>query len=1001
MTPQEELAAIRKSQNKSLSPIEELRQLRESQGGGLGMQRPRSFADLERATSGMDEGFDYSTGAGGGLRAKLSFMETPEEKENFLLQQVGETGFTKDRKGRLALTPEGQAKLGYEPSDKNLVIEEEGFSLRDIADVAGIAPETVGSVIGGIIGAPTLIGGAVGAGAGAAGGQLIEEGIESLLGLQKQSGADVAREAALEGALAGTIDLATMGTFRAIRGAVNVAGKGANAAARAMGQGERELGSAQAEQALRIMDEGGLPSYEAAGMPAAISRASQIAEAIGGKEKRAVKNVLFALEKKKKLLDSVGVANVDELADVIARATPAKATKLQNDLKAAQQAHMDAIDSSLSVLTQSTRQGAEVDDFVLKTLTDNYENFLKTADAEWKAIDETLGQIRGTIRVNGEAIEATGGEIPVFDIGAFKTRFDDVIETEYAGAGKVAPEEFIAIGQQIDDLSKAGSKEGFTSFNGMKNLRKNIQDTLMDPRLSLGDTTPRRLLSDIRDRIDDMMYGKTPIKFEGIGAGNAPKMKKAMKQLENARASYAKEIGLYSQLEKLNILRNVGEAGKDVKLVVGRFFDDIIRSPNRIDAVLNASKGQSDEVRKALAQRYIDDALLAANKDFADPTQFNGVKFYSKIQSLGKSGKKLFGDDWDKVQNISRSLAYGGIKKIDDSVLQRIVAQNPSDEIVNTLKSVRDAQISLDQAMSTKVLRDLSEGRVDPEEAAAVIASNKTTRSQMNRIMQFFDNDPKAQETIRRTIVNDILGAVDEDIFLNEKAAMSLRNAINSYKPEMLEKVLGKQTLDDMQQLADDLVFLRDTGKKGAGSLAADAIRTGIYTAPLKNIPKAGRFRALNYLLNNPATMRRALEVKAGRATPQAAAEGWTQALNESMSQVTGEGVPFTQRVAGAGRGVGSALGALNRGQVGTRQVTGQLLTSPQQIRGTEPVQPTAPTSTRANVPDVTMPAVSYSPDPERMRKIASRQADLRERAKSNPYIAATLLGGLGNAGFL
>ena len=959
-----------------------------------------TFDELRRQASGKDEGFDYETGAKGRIRTELSFMETPEEKENLLIRRVGEEGFTKASSGRLSITPDGQSKLGYEPIDQNLVIEEEGFSLgRDLADVAGIAPETIGSIIGGVIGAPKLIGGAVGAGAGAAGGQLLEEGIESLLGLQEQSAGEVAKEAALEGALAGTIDLATMGTFKAGRALIQGAGKGANAAARAMGQGERQLGSAQADQALRIMDEGGLPSYEAAGMPAAISRASQIAEAIGGKEQRAVKNVLFALEKKKKLLDSAGVATVDDLASVIGSATPAKANQLTNALKDAQKAHMDAIDETVGLLTQSTRKGAEVDDFVLKTLTDNYENFIKTADAQWKGIDDTLSQVRGTIRVNGEAVEATGGEIPIFDIQSLKTGFDDVISSEYAGAGKVAPEEFMAIGQQIEQLSTAGSKEGFTSFNGMKNLRKNIQDVLMDPKLSLQDTTPRRLLSDMRDRIDDMMYGDVPIKLQGVGRGNAPKIKQAMKQLKDARAAYKAEIGLFSDLEKLNILRNFGEAGRDVKLVVGRYFDDIIKSPKRVEAVLKASKENAEEVRQALAQKYIDDALFAANKDFADPTKFNGVQFNSKIQSLGKSGKAIFGDDWGQVQNLSRSLAYGGIKKIDDDVLERIVAQNPTDNIVTSLKSIRDAQIGLDEAMSTKVLRDLAEGRVDPEEAAAVIISPKTTRSQMNRILRFFDNDVKAQDTIRRTIVNDIMGAVDEDIFINEKAAYSLRNAINAYKPEMLEKVLGKQTFADMKELADDLVFLRDTGKKGAGSLAADAIRTGMYTNPLKNIPKAGRFKALNYMLNNPATMRRALEVKAGRTTPEAAARGWMQAMNESTEQVTGSGVPITERMKGVGKGIGATLGAVNQGQVGTRQAVGQLLTSPQQIRGTEPYRVSAPAPSRTSVPEVSMPEISLANDPN--AQFVQQQLELRERAKRNPYVASTLLGGLGSAGLL
>jgi len=1009
MTPQQELQLIRALDDGNLSPVDELKIVRALESGdaqsvlgksqsSLGMERAKSFEEILAESSKRDENFDYTTGAKGGLRTKLSFMETDEEKENLLQSIVGVEGYTKDRGGNLALTPKGQSKLGYDVIDKNLVIEEEGFRLgRDLADVAGLAPETIGSVIGGILGAPGLVTGALGAGAGAAVGQTVEEGIEGLLGLQKQTAGEVATDVAKEAAIAGAIDFATVGTFKALRGAVNMAGKGASAAARATGQAEVELGQEGAERALRLLDEGALPSYEAAGMPAALSRMSQIAEAIGGKEKRAVKNVMFAIDKKKKLLDEYGAANVDELSSIIGRSAPAKADELSNALKNAQKAHMNAIDESVSLLTQSTRKGGEIDDFVLKTLTDNYENFIKGADGEWKAIDETLSQVRGTVKINGEMVEATGGELPIFDIGAFKTRFDDVINTEYGGAKGLPPEEFTEVGGLIGQLTNLGPKKGFTSFNGMKNLRKKIQDTLMDPRLGTGDTTARRLLSDVRDRIDNMMYGKTDITFTGVGRGNAPKIKQAMKQLENARASYNKEIGLYRSLERLNILRNVGEAGKDVKLVVGRYFDDIIKTPDRINAVLDAAKGQRKEVRQALAQRYIDDALFAANKDFSDPNKFNGVLFNSKIKSLGKSGKAIFGDDWGEVQNLARSLSYGGMKRIDDDILERVIAQNPSDNIVTTLKSIKDAQVGLDEAMSTKVLRDLTEGKLDPEEAATVISSPKTTRSQMNRIMKFFENDVKSQDTIRRTIVNDILGSVDEEIFVNEKAASSLKNAINSYQPKMLEKVLGKQTLTDMNQLADDLIFLRDTGRRGAGSLAADAIRTGVITAPIKNASKLARFKVLDYMFNNPSTMRRALELKTGRTTPEAAAQSWSQAINEATEQVTGEGASLTERAAGVGQGVGRTLGAINRGQTASRQALGQLLTSPQ---GT---QIDVPQINEIPIPEVQQPisiddiSIQRTVDPT----AANRQANLRQRAKENPAVAATLLGGLGSAGLL
>ena len=1015
MTPQEQLRQFREKQNKPLTPQEQLKKFRASQsrGSSLGMARPKSFEELSSSSTGKDLGnFDYTTGAKGGIRAALSFMETPQEKENLLRQKVGESGFTKDSKGRLALTPEGQAKLGYEPIEKNLVIEEEGFRLgRDLADIAGLAPETIGSIIGGIIGAPTLIGGAVGAGVGAAGGQLLEEGLENIFGLQKQTGTEVAKQAAIEGALAGSIDLVTMGTFKAGRALIQGAGKGASAVARAAGQGERQLGQAQAEQALRIMDEGGMPSYEAAGMPAAVSRASQIAEAISGKEKRAVQNVVFALNKKEKLLKEAGImdesgqivagATADDLAKVIADSAPNKANQLQRALDDAQDAHMKAIDETISLLTKSTKEGTEIDDSVLDVLMYNYDEFAKGANTSYKGVDDKLAEITGPITINGRTVQVEGGELPVFDIRAIKTRFDDVIDSRYGGAASTAPDEFTAIGAQINDLVNKGSEVGFTSFNGLRALRKNIQDTLMDPKLSISDTTPRRLLVDLRNNVDNMLQGN--VKLTGVGGpGNAKKMRDAMSLLQDANKAYRAEMRMFTRLERLNLVRNLGEPGVNVKLVAGQNYDKIIQSPARIEAALEAAKGQKEVVRQDLAKRYLDEALLDSNKDFADPTKFNGVQFYGKIKRMNKdkTGKLLFGDQWGEVQNLAKSLAYGGVKKIDDATLQRIVAQNPDAGIVQTLRSVRDAQVGLEEASQSSILRRLNSGNLDPEEAAAAITNRNMTRAQMNRILKFFDDSPEAQDTIRRTIVNDILGSVDEDIFINEKAAYSLRNALDSYKPEMLNKVLGEQAVKDIKQLSDDLVFLRDTGARGAGSLAADAIRTGQYTNPMKNIPKAGRFRVLNYMMNNPTVMRRALEVKAGRTSPQAAAQSLTQALNESAAQVTGEGVPLTQRAAGAVKGVGATLGAVNRGQVATRQGLGQLLTSPQQVRGTPPEQPR---TSRATVPQVLPPVtaedmqITRTIDP----RILQQQQSLRERAKRNPYVASTLLGGLGSAGLL
>ena len=1029
MTPFDELRLYEALDKEGINPAKELKiyeALESGQGSAdqiLGKEsrgprsgrRASSFDDIVRQTSGEDEGFDYDTGAAGGLRSKISFGETAEEKELILRKIVGEEGYTKDSKGLLALTEAGQLSQGMEPIGQNLIIEDEGLSFRDVSDLAGIAPETIGAIIGGVLGAPGLVTGAAGAAAGAGLGQAAEEGIESLLGIQRQSLGEIGVDVAREAALAGTLDFAGNAILKLGKAAIGAAGKGVNAGARAMGQVEQEIGQDAANIGLKILDADvpGLPSYEAVGMPAGLSKTAAIANAVGGGEqKRALQNVRFALNQRDKLLGEAGVSTADDLAEVIRNSVPAKAKQLEDGLKSAQDAHMKAIDDTISMLTKTTKTGGEIDDFVLESLVKNYEDFMKNSSQQFKLVDDTLSKVKGRVTINGVDKEIVGSQMALFDIKSMKTRFDDIIENQYASANKVAPDEFLEIGRQIDQLNTVGAKEGFTSFNGLKELRKNINDTLMDPALGIKDTTPRRLLNVLKGDIDRVMdpsnYKSGGLKLTGVGgAQNAKTVKKAMGQLLDARASYRSEIKLFNELETLGIIRNLGDSGENVKLTAGKLFDRITDSPKRIAAVLNSTESSvsqisRDELRQTLAKSYLDDALLVANKDFGDPLAFNGVQFNNKIKKLGKSGKLLFGDQWGEVQSLAKALSYNGVKKIDDQIMQRIVSQNPSDSIVQTLRKVQDAKVGLDKSLSTTALRNLADGTIEPEEAAALLLSDKTSASQMDRVMKFFSDNDAARETIKRTIISDILGSVDEDIFANVASASSLRKALEAYKPDMLNKVLGKQQVSDIKELSKMLELLSDTGRTGAGGLAAQAIRTGMVTAPGANLKKGIKFKALNYLLNNPLAIRKALEIKTGRSSGEEAVQSLSQVINESVAQVTGSGVPITERATGAGKGLIAGLQAANRGKTAVRQGGARAILSDQELRGI------APEPTGVGVPEVSMPMFSddipqarFSNEADPNQQFLRRQMNLRERAKSNPYIASTLLGGLGNVGLL
>lgn len=107
------------------------------------------IAAAETKRKGFDVGFDTKTGIkDAGLRAGLSLAENTAEEEARLAQQgLSPEDYTRDSRGRLALTPSGAAKFGVE-TDKNVLIDERGLTRYDFADLAGIAPEVGGAIAG-------------------------------------------------------------------------------------------------------------------------------------------------------------------------------------------------------------------------------------------------------------------------------------------------------------------------------------------------------------------------------------------------------------------------------------------------------------------------------------------------------------------------------------------------------------------------------------------------------------------------------------------------------------------------------------------------------------------------------------------------------------------------------------------------------------------------------------------------------------------------------------
>ena len=104
--------------------------------------------------------FDYDKGLKSmklrgilGLGEKRDQRGREIEKENTLLNYVGTEGFTYNTKGDLSITPEGQKSLIEQGlydkddyTDKNVVVDETGYSHGDLADLSGLIGPIFGAI---------------------------------------------------------------------------------------------------------------------------------------------------------------------------------------------------------------------------------------------------------------------------------------------------------------------------------------------------------------------------------------------------------------------------------------------------------------------------------------------------------------------------------------------------------------------------------------------------------------------------------------------------------------------------------------------------------------------------------------------------------------------------------------------------------------------------------------------------------------------------------------
>lgn len=858
-----------------------------------------------------DSFFDYDKGLKNNkIRALLGIAEGRDqsgreiEKENTLKKYVGSQGFVYDTKGNLALTPEGQRSLFeqgmYEEEDlteKNVVIDERGFSVGDFADLSGLA----GPIFGAIAALSPHVRGVkllqmlvrnerlariVGSGLGTAGGKAVEEEFETREGLQTQTEEEQNRLLRNEfyfGAGAQAIGEAAGVAYGAFFGA-----KAPQAAMRdgwivANGYAmddvlrfDAKLGKPATEnQIKKAVARGEIAKLDSKGavsqaflQRAIPGRMQGIGETIAGKAGREKGLINYNMDMlarlQQKLTDKeAAFKRASEIGDL--NLAPAQVRAAKQEFKDAQNDISQYLNKMMQDLSSETggfgpimeaMDSAKLGASVQNTLKQAYDDVIEHHQKIYKSIDEDIATIESV-----PVLEKLNARIAA-DLTKVADRIEDRLD-------KLDPllkynEDDVGLGI-IQGLAKEIRSGAYKDGASLSQIRK-IEEALKNVKAVQGlkgRGSAGQFYDEILDDVSDILT-KGDEHLRIITATNSAKftpkeqvvLKQVIKNLRDEQKAYRAAIEPFNnaKVQKLKTqAQGQGIDPEDVyrEIVKGGRATDL---NNILDALKRSSPGAIDEngkfvagitgeqtanrLRAELTRRLFKDAVDTAT----DPITgiLSPVKYRNNIMKYNETLRPLLGENYEKtVRTLDQFVKYSPKMKPDE-ILQA----------VNKIKSGADG---LSPSFSQFI-----EGL-----EAQAKASDDLLSLEKSSFMRNVEN--ATPENIVKNIfrpnsakeINQLKGIIDEEAFFNvQEAALEdlirkgmtpgasdlteifkpqiFERALQSYGPETLEAMFGKELAMSLKGFGKAMsTTVAGAQKTGAGSIVAGTLAAGFFNLNL------------------------------------------------------------------------------------------------------------------------------------------------------------------------
>ena len=846
-----------------------------------------------------DTEFDYETGIDNiRLRGQLDMAETQEEKESVLRKYVGSQGFAYDANGRLAVTPLGQKRLNLNPTDKNIIVDEESMSTGDFADFAG----TIGPIAGAIAALapqgrvlkflkPFMVNDRLvrssAVAIGSAGGKGVEEAGELLLGVQEQKAGEIASDLAIEGVIGGL----SQGLFEvAGAGLVAMLGRKAPAGdidiARSIAQGAdpneveflaRRLGREPTFKEIQKAQEDGLISSftEAAVSQSALGRAipgriQAASETVFGRTERDKRLVEYGTQRLQKFLEKQKdvTLSLDDFSQAIqtGRMTKGEIDALIDGLsqsaKKSNQALDDYINNAIKLIDDGALSGGADRIAVGQNLRDQIKRLYdekfgyiggdKTKPGEYVKRSQEIDQF-----LNKNGLQAWEGNVGLKVDGLID--FLERLTTEKPGLKLLQSLEGVQGGsiETIKKIFQDLQEEGI-SLQALNQLRGTF--------LAIGRSAPTgakdiaRAVKEITEQIDDIF-----IKLEGgIGvdemiarssqAGvdvDAEALQSAAKMIRNYNKDYRDAIEPFNNLIVTNIRKDARMGAYDVDEI----FQKIIKKgqPNVLKGVLDAIPDQASRqsVKKELQETFVREALEHPNVINVETGQVNPTAFARFFRDkLGSTQKVLF----DDVPDLPRILS--DFNKINRNFkperLEKVLGNIKDKGLKNSLDNFIQSENALHNAEVDQLFKRIQSA--EPDEIINLVFRNgqASNISKLERTLPPATFNKIQQDSMRELLsVAKGPGKRVDEVFKPEV----LERALNSKGDDALRAMFGDAETKALRDLVRDLRVMTRAEGGGAGTLIAGAVAVNAFN--LAMLPTLIQLGVMKTIFMNPSIVRK------------------------------------------------------------------------------------------------------------------------------------------------